>query len=178
MITMLFEFSPTQRLILYNQFVIMAEQSRLQNDESCADYYDLLADIISNGYTHDYDEFDRLICDEMNTDECKLVWDILSVYEKLQLSAKKTEIEELIESSKFRGFDGNYESELMKYCDFIINKMNRFKYLDLDNADLNSHSKMSEYYKLMINRCSQFKDDDFLTEEQIRSVLNINDYSY
>lgn len=172
-IIMLFEFTPTQRLILYNQFIIMSEQSRLQNDESNAKYYDLFADIISNGYTHDYDELNKLIYDEIDIDECKLVWDILSLYEKLQYSAKKTEIEELIQNSKFRGFDGNYELELMNYCNFIINKMERFQYLDLDNDDLDSHSKMKEYYQSMINRCRQFKDYAFLTEEQIKTVLNI-----
>lgn len=169
---MLFEFTPTQRLILYNQFLIMSEQSRLQNDESSAKYYDVFADIISNGYTHEYDEFNKLIYDEISIDDCKLVWDILSVYEKLQFSAKKTEIDELIQSTKFKGFDGNYESELMNYCDFIVNKMERFQYLVFDNTDFNSHWKMKDYYRSMINRCHQFNEYDYLTEEQIKTVLN------
>jgi hypothetical protein len=73
---------------------------------------------------------------------------------------------------KFRGFDGNNESEHMSIADFLIHKLNR--YSEFDKRYLNSHSHTLHSYRAMLRVFKRLRptlDEHELTPAQLIEIL-------
>ena len=79
--------------------------------------------------------------------------------------------EEIPDSLKFLGFDGNYETELMGYVQYFILELGRFNELTYgkEHPYFNSHCPMLEKYQRMLTIWRQYDFD--LTKDQIVAVM-------
>lgn len=165
-------FSDTERLILLNQYRILAEIARIQENQSDADFYDTSAEIISGGYQHEYEEYFRL-GQPPASKTCSDIWSILDLYSTLQYSARESNNQDLIYKCRFPGFDGNYETDLLGYCRFVLNTLKRFSGLELESADINSHREMIEHYNAQLEKYQEMGNPPILSEEQINIILSV-----
>lgn len=72
-------------------------------------------------------------------------------YEKLsaeQKAALEVEAKPFGRSPKFRGFDGNHESEYMSTAAFLVNQLDRF--VEFKDRDFNSHMGSVDAYRRML----------------------------
>ena len=145
-------FSEVERLILFNQYTILAEIARIQDNISDADVYEKKAIIISGGYQHEYDILFQDLGLQMDNEKCSDLWNILNMYACLQYSARQIGDTELMRKCLFPGFDGNYEIDQLRYCEFILQTLERFSGLELQNTDVNSHCEMSDRYHAQLER--------------------------
>ncbi len=112
-------------------------------------------DILSNGYEYLYDELYQYVYDGndvMSEDECKEVWETLSMFDSIDRTIKSLELEhDPEETTKFFGYDGNNEGKFLGFAEFTITKEGRFSYLPLvkDNY-FNSHMPARGVYQRMM----------------------------
>ncbi len=92
----------------------------------------------------------------------------LSADEKEQLASKA---EPFGKEPKFRGFDGNNESEYMSTASFLVNKLDRFE--EFKGRYFNSHSRVVDVYRRMLPAFDEVMSQTGfpLGVEQIASVL-------
>lgn len=165
-------FSDNERLILLNQYRILAEIARIQENQSDAEFYDTSAEIISGGYQHEYEEYFRL-GQPLASKTCSDIWSILDIYDTLQLSARRIDNVDLMHRCRFPGFDGNHETDLLRYCRFVLNTLKRFSGLELESADINSHREMIEHYNAQLEKYQEMGNPPILSEEQINIILSV-----
>ena len=166
-------FTPFERLNLYNQYTILEKLSILQDETEDAKDYALKARIIKEGFSYSYHECLEIIQDELPIEECKLVWDTLEMYSAILSSYKKIENPKVqIDDIFFYGFDGNNEPDLLSYCEFILNDLNRYDELTADGRkNFNSHSHCRDKYREMICKWDEMKRPFPLTEAQIINLI-------
>ena len=162
------------RLNLYNQYTILQKLSQIQEDEYEARDYGLKAEIVSEGYIHDYYLLTDGFSDDFLPEDAKLVWDTLDMYSAIHSSYKKLKNPKLTrEQIEFYGFDGNNEIKHMNYCKFIINSLGRFAELgENGRKDYNSHSQRCQKYKNMITAWKSMTNPYDLNEDQISIIIN------
>lgn len=111
------------------------------------------------------------------------VLDILEMWELLEISYSKLQPpeKERVEKEaklfggdvRFRGFDGNYETEYMGIAEFLVNDLKRFS--TFKERDLNSHMPSLDIYGRMLAVYKPIRnshDFDLLNAEQIIEILN------
>jgi len=78
--------------------------------------------------------------------------------------------------AKFREFDGNHESDLYAYVEYIIMDLDRYNELKYgkSNPELNSHMRMMDIYKRMLTTWNSFDNKYMLNKEQLSQLLNIH----
>lgn len=137
------------RLILANQFKIL---EKLYPDD--AQHYEQHRRALENGYTLNYPWMVEWFSDEMTEEECREVLDILDMYRAITFSYKKIEDKEGIEDNwlRFKGFDGNNESNHYGYAQYFILDLGRFQELKYDSEypSLNSHGEVLPKYRKML----------------------------
>lgn len=165
------EFSRKDRLILINQYKILA---KLYPDDS--EHYDELREILESGYEVFYSQIDEWISHDMPESEGVFVLDVLDLYRAIEDYKRISKDEEIINlyGSYFMGFDGNNESQYMAFARFLVNKQGKFSeqqdYLR-KNDNMNSHSLMVPRYKAMLNKWGKFDKSWELTSEQIKEII-------
>lgn len=161
------------RLNLYNQYTILQKLSLLQGDEYEAEYYELRAKIVSEGYQHDYDMLTECINEDFSHEDAELVWDTLNMYSAIYFSYSKIQNPKLtMEQIKFEGFDGNNEIRSMIYCRFIIDDLGRFPELKENGYnDYNSHCQRCDKYKAMVDKWKGMDKSFEMSEEQIEELI-------
>lgn len=105
------------------------------------------------------------------------MWELLeNSYKRLQ-PADKARVEEEADpfgsDVRFRGFDGNNETEYMTAAGFLVNDLERFSIFK--GRDLNSHMPSLDIYERMMaiyNPLRNSYDFDLLNAEQIIRILN------
>jgi uncharacterized protein YfbU (UPF0304 family) len=134
------KLSPTERLILANQYKILAQTEAEGMDTST---YENKAEILLRGYTGLYHMvFDSLSEEEPEsvTDE---VHDILSMFQTIEgaTSSLSDEQKQQLNMSKltFSGFDGNNDDHYHQ-TRFMINNLDYYEGL---GYDINSHTSSS-----------------------------------
>ena len=167
-------FTTMQRLKLYNQYTILEKLSILQGETDEAKEYARKARIIKEGFSYSYNECTDIIQEELPLEECKLVWDTLEMYSIILSSYRKIENPKVqIDEITFYGFDGNNESDLLSYCEFILNDLDRYNELAPDGRkDFNSHSRCRDKYRRMIYKWDKMNRPFPLTEAQIIELIN------
>ena len=113
----------------------------------------------------------------------KEVLDILDMWSFIEYSYSRLNVEEksiLVKMSdvfgknpKFKGFDGNHETEYMSTAMFLVNDLDRFS--EFKGRDFNSHMSVVDAYSRMLEKYSPIVDRSYhepLTPEQLAEILN------
>ena len=105
------------------------------------------------------------------------MWELLETsYSRLQPPDKarlEKEAESFGSDVRFRGFDGNHETEYMGVAGFLVNDLERFS--TFKGRDLNSHMPLLDTYGRMLAVYKSIRnsyDFDLLNAEQIIEILN------
>jgi len=161
------ELSRFERLVLWNQY----EMLRLSGKGDC-DYYAKCQIILSSGFEGEYEYVANIVHrDVLSISECSFVSDVLNMFDALsrigELGGEKLDTV----MSKFSGFDGNSETELMSYANFLIEKQQKWTYLGIKN--FNSHMPMRRSYDRMLSvfKSIPLAEQFSLTFEQGNSIL-------
>lgn len=165
--------TPYQRINLFNQYTILQKLALIQGDEYDAEDYELKAKIVSNGYAHEYYMIADCISEEFSEEEAKLVWDTLEMYSAIYFSYDRIQNPQLTsEQILFAGFDGNYETNHMFYCRFVLFEMKRYGEISGDGRnDFNSHCEKCSKYRSMLCKWEEMGKPYQMSEEQIRELI-------
>lgn len=165
------ELTDTERLILSNQYQLLA---KLEND----DHYALMAETLRRGYKWLYDEYlEQSLWPKVDDDKCEFVVSVLDLYSTMKSSYEALEDKSGIEAHEveFPGFDGNNETELMGFADYL-QKHRRFEDV-LQKGRKNSHMPTVEIYSRMLQAKHDLGDTDYpYSKEQIRQLLDARNY--
>lgn len=176
------ELNKFERVCLLNQYTILREFAIIRNDKHDESHYNQLIEVLSSGYTYDYEMIDDELYEELEIDDCKYVWNTLNMYSAIYCSYSRLQDSSIPEEKiLFPGFDGNEECSLLSYCKFIIFTLNRFCELaNDDRCDFNSHCNLRTKYENMYNCWNDFGAIFDLSEEQIKAILDcwLNIYLY
>lgn len=156
-----------KRYELINQLLIL---EKLYPED--ADYYSKNRKALENGYELHYSWLTENISDGLSEKQCGEVLDILDMYRSITFSWQRLHKDiEIPDNLKFRGFDGNNETELMGYVQYFIIDLGRFDELTYGKEFpyLNSHCQMLDKYQRMLAVWRQYHFD--LTEEQISLIM-------
>ncbi len=129
--------STTERLILSNQFRLLEIL-----DPENASHHSRKARIVEEGYELNYGWMTDHLYEGLSREECIRVLEILDMYSSLLFSfgAAKDDTGLDRASVEFFGFDGNHESELKQYAQFLIYEEHKFEILQNESGHvLNSH---------------------------------------
>jgi uncharacterized protein len=165
------KFDKKDRVLLINQYRILAA---LYPDEASG--YLELVEILQSGYEIFYTQIHEWVSEDMSTEECKLVLDILSIYRIVEDYKRSNPSDDISKHmySFFRGFDGNNETEYMGFARFLINEQGKFSeqqpYL-AKNDTLNSHAPMINKYRNMVNKWQELGRKYQLNKQEILHIL-------
>lgn len=143
------KLSKLERVNLIHQHLII---QKLYPNESTD--HEKAVEILSNGYEYLYDELYQYSDGDgvMSEDECKEVWDTLSMFESIDRTIQDLELEYGTDkNTKFFGYDGNSETKFLGFVEFTITKEGRFSYLPLNRDNyFNSHMPSRDIYGRML----------------------------
>lgn len=148
-----------ERSVLTSQHKILAALNA--TDEDCERKQHLkVVEVLTNGFTGEYDSVFAGFDPEISRRECRLVWDLLDMFRVLRFSLERLDEEEIAEIGEyvelalsFKGFDGNdaVEARLMRYARFLVDDGRwdeQAKVFEKDRG--NSHSPMLGSYRRML----------------------------
>ena len=164
--------SPVERLLLQNQFLILAKLDPEQKD-----WHEERARIVEHGFANDYHEVFTSLREGMTEQECDYVADVLEMYGELKRAFNALEDKEDIseDSVTFSGFDGNNESSRLAYSKYL-KENGKFNWVE--NLGTNSHGFGSRQHPAMVDRYLTLKEDlvmrpvgASMTADEIKYVL-------
>ena len=159
-----------EREILLNQFTILMKIAENEGDNYSVTKYEEYIKIISSGYTIFYDEFLGEIENEMTKEDQDFVLNVLQMYSDCYVAYSKYGLD--VNDIRFKGFDGNYEDKLRRFCVWFLKDMSRFGELQLDpKDDYNSHCQMTPKYHRMLETWNAINDKTRLTIDQVKQIL-------
>ena len=132
-----------------------------------------LCNILQHGYEQEYHKvFNPIWGEGIRKEDCRFVMDVLDMHKALQVSYAALGDKEGIDPKdlRFSGFDGNHETELMSYTEYLRDEGERWKE-ELTNAPMNSHTRRREFYTRMMQPWEETKDKWNLTNEEIKRIL-------
>jgi uncharacterized protein len=147
-------------------------------DPDDTDSFSLKRKILEEGFVENYGEIFNWLSEEVSEELTKEVWDILQMYRSLNFSYHNLENNEAVNKDelKFRGFDGNDETNYMVYAKFVLHDLDRYKELWDDGKfpDYNTHSSSLPKYRRMLSVWGAMSDryNNNLTAEQISEIIN------
>ena len=156
-----------KRYELINQLLIL---EKLYPED--ADYYSKNRKALEYGFELHYSWLTENLSEGLTAKQCKEVLDIMDMYRSITFSWTRLHPdEEIPERIKFKGFDGNNESDLRSYVQYFIMELDRFDELKYGQSfpSFNSHTRMLERYRNQLNVWRNFEFN--LSEEQIASIL-------
>jgi uncharacterized protein YfbU (UPF0304 family) len=143
------ELTLKDRLVLANQYEILAA---LKPED--ADHYNWKREIVERGYELDYKDlvwtFDS---PGLSEEQCREVWDILSMFDALAVAMRTLKDATGIDESlaKFAGFDEHTELSYLAYCRFICSPgSGRFERVGTGFDRFNSHFPVLDSYRRML----------------------------
>jgi uncharacterized protein YfbU (UPF0304 family) len=161
------ELTDAERLILSNQYQLLA---KLEDDE----HYALMAETLRRGYKWLYDEYlEQTLWPNVDDDKAEFVVDVLDLYSSMKASYGELEDKSGIEASEvdFPGFDGNNETDLMGFANFLL-KHGRFDDV-LNEGGNNSHMPTVDIYRRMLQAANDMGDPSYpYSKEQLRQLLD------
>jgi uncharacterized protein YfbU (UPF0304 family) len=167
---MIMDLTLQERLLIANQLKML---EKLYPDE--ADYYSKHRKAIENGYKLHYAWLVEHFSDEMTEEECREVLDILDMYRVLTFSYQKLKDKSGIDEQdiRFRGFDGNNETNQYSYVQYFVIDLERYNELRYggEYPNFNSHCLMTEKYRRMLSAWKIHKDKFELNKKQIKEIL-------
>jgi len=175
----------TERLILANQYKILAELTSEKRDGS-KELYNQLFEVFNSGYTSEFDNVkntgDYFVYDEDILDSKAQieVHDLISMYQYLLNSyqSAKEEYEDLPEI-RFVGYDLNseYEAKKLSFMNYIFDTLER--YPDVKNAfdkqsERNSHGNTHIHDDMLAKYVEVKSNEDFYKEstKYVKQILD------
>ncbi|MCL2633792.1 MAG: YfbU family protein [Oscillospiraceae bacterium] len=168
------KLTQVERQILYNQYDILSVLCPVDKE-----LFELNKTILLNGYVREYDGLMELH-DEVSTDICDFVYDVLTMYRILYSSYHKLEDKSNIsdEDVIFQGFDGNDETQYYAFASFLLK--DKKLYSEFKNVEVNSHASRVGIYKSMLDIYTPIYDKmnkdrrygSSLTEEEIIKIVD------
>jgi uncharacterized protein YfbU (UPF0304 family) len=160
------KLSDTERLILANQYEILAA---LKKDESL----ERLAENLRDGHEWLYSQGFDWFSENLPAEDAEHVLWILGIYGDMKASfealSDKTGIDPRLLA--FPGFDGNNESELLHFAG-ALRKSERFVETIGPNAK-NSHMPTTDTYRRMIAKWRELGEPNYpYSREQIVAILD------
>ncbi|MCA9623146.1 MAG: YfbU family protein [Myxococcales bacterium] len=158
-----------ERRLLINQFEIL---KKLED----TDEYDRLITILEEGYSSLYRDVLINLWDELPEADCNFVFEVLLMYRALEDYYEDKGDEELKKnpSAKFSGFDGNNETHLMSFAQFLISQPGHWDFLKDRAAKtdrFNSHMPRVPVYERMLEVWEKSGDKLRLTAEEAKAVV-------
>ncbi len=160
-----------QRIMLINQYLIL---EKLYPDK--ASEYALHRIAFEDGFELNYDWALEAADEVVTREQCQEVIDILQMHRVLLRHFNEGLISNSINEDqiKFRGFDGNTETEHFAYANYFINNLGRFQE-QLDNLkcshSLNSHGPTLVRYLAMLNKWNAKPDKYNLQPNDIDDIV-------
>lgn len=168
------KLTPTERLLLINQYRILAE---LKPSEAAR--HAVAIEVLERGYEGLYPRvFGDLSDPPMSPGECKPVIETLQMFRVLQASCRRLGHDIAIDGRAltFGGFDAAEESRPHRLADFLIRTDERFQALGRqEGTDAGVEPGRFDMYRRMLSRFRWYWDprepDALLTRDQIADVL-------
>lgn len=157
--------APASLTKLARQHLVMLHQIAMavSDDDSMREYHEHQIEVLEHGFTYEYDDHFQMIYDELPIAECRLVWDLLEMFDRIKLSVEAIGIEAVMElddnakyALRFAGFDFNdrREGRLADYAEYVVLKKGRWndlaEHFDDAHDRGNSHSPMLDSYQQML----------------------------
>lgn len=162
------EFTPQQRALLINQFEIL----KAIEPERAKDH-DEKIEILANGYSIFYDDV-IWVSDDMPEDDCRFVLDVLSMYRSLEAFFRDNPDSPALSEyySRYRGFDGNDETNLYGFARFLIETQGKFQeQRDNPEFEFNSHSHVAGQYQRMVAAWERADKKYQLTADEVDAIV-------
>jgi uncharacterized protein YfbU (UPF0304 family) len=168
------ELTKKERVILRNQYQILKHL-----DPASAERCDEIIAILENGYSIFYPEIGTGVEEsELSEDQCQFVLDVLNAYQAIENykdahPRDKAVCEHLW--GRFRGFDGNNESEYLRFARFLLQKQQKFAESarhagSTDNFD--SHTPTLSKYRNMVTVWKILGQESKLSKGGILQILD------
>ena len=148
-------------------------------DSENAESYKKDREIITRGYTIEYEDVFTEIYDEMSVEECRYVYDVLDLYRVLIRSYDELKDKEGLspDDVKFQGFDANNESKRWAFAEYLKKEG---RWTETLTGYLNSHSmstmslypKMLERFEPIREQILNSHSNWIITADQIKKVIN------
>lgn len=177
-----------QRRLLSMQHEILSQLRA--DDDAEVSYHRKMIEVLTRGFSGEYDSAFSTIEPELSRRECALVWDLLDMFRVLKSSLSQLDVDEVAavgEHSKhaltFRGFDFNdsRESRLASYAKYLVED-DRWEELaehfDATHEAGNSHAPMLATYERMLDVFKpiwQARKSDYSRGYGDRFVLNLDE---
>jgi len=161
-----------KRMVLANQYQMLSLL-----DAQDREFWEQAAEMARQGWPVDnlpgVDLIKSYLKDALTTEDQRFVLDAFHVFELLQDAEKKgMKASEEHAFTKFPGFDGNREGQLLSYARHIRSNEHRFEYVELAGNDLNSHFPVAEMYQRMIVEWERHGRPLYLNQEQFSALLS------
>lgn len=168
-----------ERILLINQFRILA---KLYPDEE--EYYSNQCEVLSSGYTLNYEWMFPSLGEEMSEEECREVLEILKMYDSIRISLKEGAKlpKEYQHLQRFRGFDGTHEQNQYGYARYLMIDEGRYRELVKQcklpgeasiSPDVNSHIPMLAHYRKMLDAWKSIGAPRIMDSETLKSFMDI-----
>lgn len=134
---------------------------------------------LQSGYPSAYQDMDEIVSrNPLTHQESEAVYEVLGMYERLQLSVRESKDDDLIKRVEFEGFDGNYEPRLLGFVRFLVQNQQFAHVKPLDKTpSLNSHGGPNmEVYQRMLEVYRPIKASKpfgkyMLTIDEVKKVI-------
>ena len=162
------EMTSTQRLILINQYELMALL-----DKENADKYRRYQNIIKGGYRLNLKELHKEFS-ELSEDECKTVINTLEMYQALQVSYNNLHHKEDMTPHrlKFLGYCAIREKKYLNYLGFIAENDKKYRDLIQCPNGCDAQTPMWDKYIKMLDVWHKCPRQFHLSLAEIKQVLN------
>lgn len=162
------EMTSTQRLILANQYKLMALL-----DSNNAKHYQRLEAIVKGGFALELKALDKEFSD-LSESECHAVLNTLEMYHALQVSynnlSDKSELTP--HRLKFAGYCAVNEKKYLNYLRFITSVENKYQEFMQCEHGCDSQVRMWDKYQRMLNVWQACPHSHHLSMTEIQNILN------
>lgn len=162
------EMTTTQRLILVNQYKLMALL-----DRDNAPQYNRLEHIVKGGFALELKEISKEFLD-LSKDECRMVRDTLEMYNALQVSYNNLVDKTTISAHRlqFVGYCAVREKKYLNYLNFITEVEGKYQEIIHKVQGCDSQTPMWDKYSKMLDIWRACPHEYHLSAVEIQNILN------
>lgn len=164
------EMTNAQRLILSNQYYLMAKLSPENKDK-----YERLQKIVERGYGLQMRELDKEF-GRISEAECREIIDIMEMYHAMQESHKMLDAADQAQVDQrrlmFLGFDIATEAHIVNYVRFITETEGLYPQFDKADHHFNSQVPMLDKYRRMLTTWRNCPRQYHLCATEITQIFN------
>ena len=163
------ELTEIERSTLMHLHMVLAKL-----DPENAEHHEVAADILRDGYFRFWkDKCLAFSGEPIDLDVMKFVHSVFDMYRWLQMSynALSEDEKQTINADrlKFPGFDGNNETDYMGYAQFVRERLDRWREVDVD--DYNSHLPSVAIYARMLEQTPPRRGNELLSANLIMQIV-------